>query len=263
MSPAANPMTRPLESVIELQEALDRLSRAEAQLGGIPDWMRELDLQYRERKAEIEELEGVVETARAERRSAEAGIAEAQELLKRYQRQINEVTTQREYGALLQEIDTVKTQIGGLEEQGFAAMERSDSAGRAIEEKRADFGELEQRYRVELARWEEHKPEIAEEADKLRARIEVLRERIPRPHLAHFERIHQRTGGRALAPIRKTERPRGPVMWHCAACHYNVRPQVLVEIQDRGSLIQCESCKRILYVEGPGEAEAPAAQARG
>jgi hypothetical protein len=245
-------MTRPLDTIIELQDTLDRLRQAEAQLGGIPDWMRELDHQYQERKAEIDELERVVETARAERRGSEAVVAEAQEKLKRYQRQINEVTTQREYGALLQEIDTVKGQIGAGEEQGFAALERIDSANRQIEEKRAAFRDLDERYQVELARWEEHKPGIAEEARKLRERLEVLHERLTRPHLAQFERLYERTGGRALAPIRKIARPKGPAMWHCGVCHYNVRPQVLVEIQDRGSLIQCDSCKRILYVEGSG-----------
>lgn len=242
-------MSRPLDTVIELQSALDRLRKAESQLGGIPDWMREIHDQYSQRKEEIEALEAEIESLRQVRRDAEAGISEAQEKLKRYQRQINEVTTQREYGALLQEIDTVKTTISSLEEEGVEAMERSEAAAREVEEKRSEFQELDERYQAELARWEEQKPEIAREATRLEERIDVLRERLPRPHLAHFERIDQRTRGRALAVIRKVERVKGPVMWHCSACNYNVRPQVLVEIQDRGSLIQCDSCKRILYME--------------
>lgn len=247
-------MTRPLDTIVELQEALGRLRRAEAQLGGIPDWMRELDAEYRERKEEIDELETAAEAGRIERRTAEAGIADAQEKLKRYQRQINAVTTQREYGALLQEIDTVKGQVSTFEEQGLAAMERTEASNQALEEKRAGFRDLEERYQTELARWDEEKPALADEARKLRERVEVLRERLPRPYLAQFERIHERTHGQALAPIRKIDR-RGPTMWHCGACHYNVRPQVLVEIRNRGSLIQCDSCKRILYLETDTERE--------
>lgn len=247
-------MTRPLDTIIELQEALERLRRADEQLGGIPDWMRELDAEYRDRKEEIDELDAAAEAGRIERRTAEAGISDAQEKLKRYQRQINEVTTQREYGALLQEIDTVKGQISAFEEQGLAAMERTEASTQALEEKRAGFRDLEERYQTELSRWELEKPELAEEARKLRERVEVLRERLPRQFLAQFERIHERTHGHALAPIRKIER-RGPAMWHCGACNYNVRPQVLVEIRNHGSLIQCDSCKRILYVESEEERE--------
>lgn len=254
-------MKRPLDTVIELQEALRRLRRAEAQLGGIPDWMQELDAEYRERREEIDELQREAEAGRLERRTAEAGISDAQEKLRRYQRQINEVTTQREYGALLQEIDTVKGQIGSFEEQGLAAMERVEASSEALDERRNAFQELEERYQAELARWEEEKPELATEAEQLRRRVEELREQIARPHLAHFERILERTGGNALAPIRKIER-KGGAMWHCGVCNYNVRPQVLVEVKDRGSLIQCDSCKRILYVEEesqPREVEAAGA----
>lgn len=248
-------MKRPLDTVIELQDALRRLRRIEAQLGGIPDWMKELDEEYQERKQEIDELEHQAEAGRIERRTAEAGISDAQEKLRRYQRQINEVTTQREYGALLQEIDTVKSQIGSFEEQGLAAMERVEASGQALEEKRAAFQELEDRYQAELARWEKEKPGLAEEAKDLRARVAELRGEVPRPQLAQFERILERTHGNALAPIRKIERARGQSMWHCGACNYNVRPQILVEIQDRGNLVQCDSCKRILYVEEQREAE--------
>lgn len=255
-------MTRPLDTIVELQEALERLRRADEELGGIPAWMRELDAEYREHKAEIDEHEAAAEAARIERRTAEAGISDAQEKLKRYQRQINAVTTQREYGALLQEIDTVKGQISAFEEQGLAAMERTDASTQALEEKRAGFRDLEERYQVELGRWEEEKPALAEEARKLRERVEVLQERLPRQYLAQFERIHERTHGQALAPIRKIER-RGPAMWHCGVCNYNVRPQVLVEIRNQGSLVQCDSCKRILFLPGEEareQAEAGAAQ---
>ncbi len=253
-------MARPLETIIELQEALDLLETAERQLEDIPDWMRELDAEYQERKSQIDALEQEAEDATAARRAAEAGISDAQEKLKRYQKQINEVTTQREYGALLQEIDTAKTQVASLEEQALSSMERADAANTALAEQREGFGDLDQRYQAELAKWEKEKPGIAEEARKLSERVEVLREHVPRGLLSQFQRIRKRNGGQALAAIRRIDRHRGPAMWHCAACNYNVRPQVLVDIQDRGALIQCDSCKRILFVETEEEPATTAAQ---
>lgn len=251
-------MARPLDTIIELQEALDRLARAERQLEDIPEWMRELHAEYSQHQEAIEAQERQAEEAASERRAAEAEIADIQTKLKRYQQQINEVTTQQQYGALLQEIDHAKQRITELEEQAFAAMERIDEANRTLEQEREAFRDVDERYQEELAKWEAEKPAVAEEAEKLRGRVEALRERLPKPQLGAFQRIRQRLGGQALAPIRKIERPRGPVMWACGACNYNVRPQVLVEIQDRGSLIQCDSCKRILYVESEEEAAAAA-----
>lgn len=258
-------MAKPLETIVELQKTLARLDEAERQLDGIPDWMTELDAEHQERKAEIETLESRAEEAASERRAAEGEISDMQEKLKRYQQQINEVSTQREYGALLQEIDTAKGRISELEEVAFGAMERIDEANKALEEQREAFRDLDERYQVELQKWEKEKPVIAEQAEKLRGTVETLRERVPRGQLALFDRVYERTGGQALAPIRKVERVRGAAMWHCAACNYNVRPQVVVEIQDRGALLHCDSCKRILYVEPEGEepAEEPGQAASG
>jgi predicted nucleic acid-binding Zn-ribbon protein len=243
-------MVRDLDSVAALHETLSALEEARQRLAGIPDWMRELHDEHSRQRAEIEALEASAEQARAERRAAEAAIEDAQLKLKRYQQQINAVTTQREYGALLQEIDTVKQQIAGAEEQGIAAMERLDQAQRDAEARRESFRELDERYAAELGRWEAEKPTVAAYAAELEQRAGELRGTVPRPLLAQFERIRERFGGTALAPIRTTERPgRGPREWYCGACNYRVRPQAVVEIRNRGSLVLCESCKRILYLE--------------
>jgi predicted nucleic acid-binding Zn-ribbon protein len=243
-------MTRHLDTIVELQDTLTRLAAARARIAGIPDWMQELHAEHAAERAAIEALEAAAAEAGHQRREAEAAIADAQEKLQRYQQQINAVTTTREYGALLQEIDHVKAQIRTGEEQGLAALERQEEARRAAEERRQAFRELDERYGREATRWEAEKPAVAAEIAALEAQAAALRERVPRPYLSLFERLLERMGGAALAPVRRLETPgRGAQVWHCGACNYRVRPQAVVEIHNRGSLVQCESCKRILYLE--------------
>jgi predicted nucleic acid-binding Zn-ribbon protein len=243
-------MNPSLETVVELQQAILRIKEAEQRLHGIPDWMRELHDEHAARKAEIDELEQTVEEAARDRRTAEAAVADSQEKLKKFQQQINRVSTQREYGALLQEIDTVKSQIGGYEEQAFSSLERHDQKQKELEEKQDGFRELASRYAAELARWESEKPAIAQQVTTLREQIEDLRRKLPRQVLAQFERILERNPAGALAPVRLIERPgRGPREWHCGVCNYRVRPQAVVEIRNGDSLVQCDSCKRVLYLE--------------
>lgn len=245
-----------LDLITQLQKAHDRLRDARQRLGGVPDWMRELHEEHSGRKAAIDTLTAAVEQARLERRNAESEVDEHQEKLKKYQKQINEVQNQREYGALLQEIDTVKREIKETEERGFAAMERRENAEKALEEARRSFEELDQRYSLELTKWEAEKPEVEREAAALEAEIAELRKELPRPYTALFDRIYHRYGGNALAAVRVMDRTgRGPIVYHCEACNFRVRPQVVVEIKDRGSLVQCDSCKRILYTPEGGEAE--------
>lgn len=239
----------PLETIVELQHALDQLREAERRLAGIPDWMRELHAEHTAARGQIEALEAAAAEAAKERRTAEAAVADAQERLKKYQQQINKVSTQREYGALLHEIDGTKAQITASEEQAFAALERLEKAQRDLEAQREQFSGLEQRYAEEQARWDAEKPAIAAEAGQLQERIAALREQLPRGIVAQFERIRERMPSGALAPVRLLQRP-GKLQseWHCGACNYRVRPQVVVEIRNSGSLVQCDSCKRILYI---------------
>ncbi|HYN19357.1 MAG TPA: C4-type zinc ribbon domain-containing protein, partial [Thermoanaerobaculia bacterium] len=71
-----------------------------------------------------------------------------------------------------------------------------------------------------------------------------------KPMASQFERILERYPGGALASVRLIARPgKAQREWHCAACNYRVRPQSIVEIRNGSSIVQCDSCKRILYLE--------------
>ena len=243
-------MNQTLQNILELQTALSGLREAEKRLHGIPDWMRELHDEHERRKAEIQTTEASAEEAARQRRTAESAVQDAQEKLKKYQQQINKVSTQREYGALLQEIDTVKGQITSQEEQAFSSLERHEQAQKDLEALRESFRETEERYAAEMTRWEAEKPGIARQVEDFKARIADLKKALPRPLVSQFERILDRYPTGAVAAVRLIDRPgQKQREWHCSACNYRVRPQVIVEIRNGSSLVQCESCKRILFFE--------------
>src|SRR5688572_12233687 len=119
------PRTQPLHVLVRLQRALDELRRAERQLAGVPDWMEELHGQHAARLQEIAAVEEAAEEAAQNRRRAEGAILDAAEKLKHFQQQISLVRTQREYSALLTEIDAVKASIKSLEEQALRSEEHT------------------------------------------------------------------------------------------------------------------------------------------
>ncbi|MCP4654620.1 MAG: hypothetical protein GY856_04280 [bacterium] len=242
-------MPEPLRSIIALQTAQQNLAEAEARIQGIPDWMRELHEEHQRRKGEIGAVEATRDEAELQRRTAESELAEAQEKSKQYQQQLSRVATQREYGALLKEIDTIKERINAHEQQALEALERSEESQKRLQELGEEFRDLDQRYQTELAKWEQEKPAIAGSIDELTREVRELRKQLPRGILPLFDRIYERHGGHALGRIEQTKALGTNTAWHCAACSYNVRPQILIEIRNSGSLIQCDSCKRILYWE--------------
>jgi hypothetical protein len=246
-------MNRPLDTVIELQAAFDRVREARGRLEGIPDWMRELHDAHSIKKQEIEVLKAEIEQAAGERRTAATEAQEYHQKLRTYQSQISQVRNQREYGALLQEIDAGKQRIKEHDDQGMAALERQDTARQKVEELESAFQELDERYAVELEKWEAEKPAVAEQVAELDALIATLRERLPQNVVVLFDRIQERYGGRALSEVLGVERVgKQPQIWSCSTCHYRVRPQAVVEIVNVGKIVTCDSCKRILYMPGAG-----------
>jgi len=239
--------TTHLRTIVRLQSALDALRRAEKQLSGVPEWMEELHTQHSARLAEISAVGEAAETAAHDRRRAEAAIQDASEKLKHYQQQISLVRTQREYSALLQEIDTVKGSIKGLEEQALAGMEGYEQAQKKLTEERAAFADLDARYQQALSQWQSERPGVEQQAQTLRAEVAQLRAELPRPTLTNFERVYERRNGDAVAPLKKSTAPGGPI-YHCGGCNYRVRLQVVGEIKNKGSLVQCDGCRRFLYV---------------
>ena len=238
-----------LDAIVTLQQTLNELSAANQRLSSIPDWMKELHEEHSEQKARIDAVVAEAEAAEQERREAEGALADAEEKQKRYQEQLGRVSTQREYGALLKEIDTTKSQATSSEQAAIEAAERKEESDAKLEELRAAFRDLDERYNAELKKWESEKPAVADAVTRLSARTEELRTTVPRNYLVLFDRIFERGNGAALARIQKFKVARGNAMWHCEVCSYNVRPQVVVEIRDQGTLNQCDSCKRILYLE--------------
>lgn len=240
----------PLETVVALQRSLSEARRAEERLHGLPEWMAELDAEHRRAQGEIDALVAASEAASGERRAAEQGIAGEQDKLKQYQGQMSQVRNQREYGALLQEIDHAKSALRKFEEQALAALDKVEKLQAEIDAKKEAFGAVDAQHAAELKKWEAEKPALVAELERLQGRIAVLREQLPRPARAQFERIYERLRGDAVAPLARAARSAGsPALWHCGTCNYQVRPQVAMEIRTNGTLVPCEGCKRLLFPE--------------
>jgi len=242
-------MTDMISQLVHLSRSMQSLASASALLAGVPESMRALHEEFTSAKAELDVLDASATQAALDRRQAEAAIADAQEKLKHFQQQVSKVRNQREYGALLTEIDGVKQQSKALEDAALAAFASSEEIARELAERRAGFADLEARYQAELLNWEAEKPMVAERAAAYKAEVEALEVGLPRPVVGHLRRIFERYKGDTLAMVRRVERPGAQAIWHCSSCNYQIRPQVAVEIRSRGTIVQCEGCKRFLRID--------------
>jgi len=225
------------------------LVRESARLAGVPEEMRAVHEEYTAARAEIDSLAAQAEGALRERVAREGEVADAQEKLRKFQAQVSRVRNQREYGALLAEIDGAKSALRALEDGVLELLERAEAAQRELGERRAAFGDIEARHGAALAAWEARKPEVAARVAELEAAAAALRAELPKPVVSQYARLAERYHGEAVARLARAERAGGAVIWHCAACNYHVRPQAALEIRSRGMLAQCDGCRRFLVAD--------------
>jgi len=243
-------MPRELDSLVQLQLALKEADTARRQLAGIPDALVPLHERHRSQSESLRTLEEQIDADERERRSAEMAAADATTKLDHFQQQINRVTTQREYGALLKEIDAVKATVTTQEETALGLYERIETARGQLEQARAEFADLDRRYQEGLAEWEHERPQVAARLTDLEREMDRLRRLIPGQMLRQFEILYRRLEGDALSTVTRMQAVgRGQTAWHCSVCNYRVRPQIIVEIKTTGALVQCERCHRFLRVE--------------
>ncbi|MEM1244753.1 MAG: hypothetical protein AAGK22_00195 [Acidobacteriota bacterium] len=208
--------------------------------------MQELHAEHQRIKARMGECEETASSALLEQKAAEGSAQEHLAKAAHYQEQIAQVTTQREYGALLNEIDAAKKLASDFEEKALEAIEIVDTANSEKESLETEFQEVDSKYQIELAEWEEEKPQVAEEMDRLEAEADVLRAKLPKPILLAYERLYERLGGNPLAKIQ----PLGASGsgWRCSTCNYAIRPQVVVQLRAANELVPC-TCGRQLYID--------------
>lgn len=188
----------------------------------------------RERRQELEK----------KRRSLEQQVEDANQAVKKHQRQVFEVKTNKEYTAMLHEIEGEKKRISELEESILALMEEADglaAAERQAAERAAAVRREAEGKRSEIeARAARIEKELAAATEARQRELGGL----PADILAVYQRVSRGRQGLAVVPM---------VGGACGGCFSNLPTRLTVEVKAMEELITCEACGRILIwrPEGP------------
>ncbi len=187
------------------------------------------------------------------RRALEKDIAAVDTRLAKFDDHKAAVKTNHEYTALLHEIATAKAEKDAIEERLLLLMDAAD--GLNVELKASDAAVKEEQAKGDaaLAALGQEKQSLEQELTRLASeRTRAAAGAEPRI-LALYEQLIKGRRGVAIAPIQ------GEL---CTACHVRQRPHVLQQVRRNDSIVQCESCQRIMYYIGPAaEASASAPKA--
>ena len=236
-------MSPDLQRLVDLQRLETAIADAKSRMASHPQRLSEADARL---AAATQSLESVRQRARDNqeaRRALDKDIALYQGRLSKFRDQQSAVKTNREYQALGHEIETAQRELGSVEEKVLERMMEADEIASAITEAEKVFAaqrteiEADRKALVdELAVLERQLATATAERAALLGRLE--------PRLvAVFEQV-----ARVRKGIAVTTATRDGL---CSVCHVRLRPQVFQQVRQNDTIVQCDSCQRILYYIPP------------
>jgi hypothetical protein len=240
-------MLADLDCLIRLQQLDVFIENARRRISDHPSLVQGLDTRLASATAALEAARAAVADNQADRRGIEKDLAMINSRLSKFKDQLMEVKTNKEYTAMLKEIEAAQTQLGRLEdrllermlEADTLAMRQKEAESRLAADKGVIAGE-----RVQLAEETARLERELEEAVASRAR--VVTELSPAV-LSTYETVRSKRSV-AVAEVKGG---------YCSACHVRLRPQLANELLRQELLFQCESCQRFL-IHRPAASEAGA-----
>jgi len=225
--------------MIRLQKIYDLISESITEQRTAPEDVRELAEENRRRQVELEELQGRMDELEAELREVTKAQEESRVELEHFQRQKGMVTNEREFTAVINEIDFASQALQRATERHQEIEKSMQELGEEIEERRKARPEEEEAQREVSERWERRRAELRDRIHELAAQARHLEEQLQPSNRSRFLRLLKSKQGRALAPA---------IEGSCSLCHFSLRPHLQQRVRRAEEIIACEHCYRILYM---------------
>jgi predicted nucleic acid-binding Zn-ribbon protein len=241
-----SPSGTPLDRLYRLQEILLEVKRKTDKRERTPDHLTHIEAAYKDALKKRDEAGSKLTDAEKRKKTLEGEIADLNEKLKKYQAQLVTVRSNREYGALLNEMDVVKRDVRQREDEILGLEEALARTRAEAEERESTFPAETAGYEEQMTEWRAEQAVLGEEIARAEAAASELRQTLDKRLLSTFDRIARARAGVAVAKVTMV----GTQTAACSACNVRLRPQLLSDLRLSKEPILCESCKRILYWDG-------------
>jgi predicted nucleic acid-binding Zn-ribbon protein len=251
-----------LKNLYQLQSLLSESDKLKALRGELPLEVEDLDAEIEGLTHRLEKYNTEIERHKADIEGMNVKIREAQEAMKRYEQQQENVSNNREYDILTKEIEFQGLEIMLLEK-------KINEAQRAIDAKQRDMNQCAETLRSRRDDLDVKKSELDEIISETKAEEEKIREKaknieltIEPRLLTSFKRIRKNSrNGLGLVYVQRDA---------CGGCFNKIPPQRQLDIRMRKKIIVCEYCGRIMIdpelagvkIERPSTDEKPKRRTR-
>lgn len=227
-----------LSALIRLQKIDSKLDEIQILKGELPMEVSDLEDEIQglhARKTRIEEeINGITEYIEQRKQA----IKDAEELIKKYEKQSSNVKNNREFEAINKEIEMQQLEVKLCEKNIKDANEELADKVRALENAKKQIATKEGVLAHKKGELEKIIVETEKEETALNKTSESARAAIDERLLFSYDRIRKSyRNGLAVVPVERDA---------CGGCFNSIPPQKQSEIRQRKKIMICENCGRIL-----------------
>jgi predicted nucleic acid-binding Zn-ribbon protein len=217
-----------VKALIDLQEAMSQAKRLEEEKQKIPLEVADLKSLFEEREASYLAANLEFETLRQQRREKEREIEEERDKVERAKAKLMSIKTNKEYYAMLKEIEGTRRSNSAREEELLDLLSRFEESEKRLAERKAELDDVSGKYRERMVDVEARMGSFDEDIGKFVTRKRQVASKLD--------------AGLVLAIIAARN-------YSCTGCHMNIAPQLFNMLQREDRIHTCPNCNRILYYE--------------
>jgi predicted nucleic acid-binding Zn-ribbon protein len=224
--------------LLELQQMDDRLRAFVLEEQQLPQRLQAYEVACAAARQQLVQQQAAIEQSERQQRAFERELVNHQEAVRKTQSKAQDVKTNKEYSAILAEIDAGKQRLEALEDQLLGLMEATD-------QQRQAYRAQEQQEQAALQALVEQTRHIQQEQETIRRAMLAEQERRQQTVAAldvklyeQYQKVAAQHGGRVVAQLQAGV---------CSGCHLKVPPQMISEIRLQTQLFTCPHCRLMLF----------------
>ncbi|MDO8723581.1 MAG: C4-type zinc ribbon domain-containing protein [Syntrophales bacterium] len=231
-------MREQLLLLIELQKIETEISRTGIKKKELPNRKLKLEEALETFNSRVEEERKQLDELYRKHKENEEKLKRRNESLKKAKERLLSVKTNKEYHAILKEIEVIEEKNSRTEDEIISTLEEIDKVGVALKTKEEELETHRQQYEKENKKIEKEILSLDAALLACEKKNHNQKKLIHADLLKRYETIKARNNGLAVVPVWKEI---------CDGCHMNIRPQLYNELQKSLALLSCPNCNRIIY----------------
>ena len=228
-----------IELLVDLQEIEIEVAKIETELKKLPVKLTEMDLGLAEFESVINIQKEALSDFKKRYRSFEADMQTHQSRIKKREEQLRSVKTNKEYQAILKEMNEIKEIISHIEDQTIECLDKLDAAEKDTQLKLHEYENEKENINMNKATIGRQAAEDNKKLQHLISQRDRLSATIVPELLRQYQFVKSISGGIAIVEVKNAV---------CFGCNMNIPPQMYNELHRGNELKNCPHCHRMLYV---------------